>query len=217
MIALVLALAAAGAAALPWPSPMHHRLLLRVDPGTAPRSHSPASVDVDFAAELATAGERGTFDEATVEVIAYDDKGAPRVFDARREGRERLLLPWRIDREYPLSTVHLHFVLPDARARRLAVYFDTVESGLGQPRRYAGLVGDGDFFAEGYGRRAVAACAHDAWVDLDGDGRLVLVRGGTEPFLHVFRNVGAGRLVDGGRLTSAGAPLLFPNDDGHRA
>src|SRR5205814_9311018 len=122
MIALVLALAAAGAAALPWPSPMHHRLLLRVEPGTAPRSHSPASVDVDFAAELATAGERGTFDEATVEVIAYDDKGAPRVFDARREGRERLLLPWRIDREYPLSTVHLHFVLPDARARRLAVY-----------------------------------------------------------------------------------------------
>jgi len=215
MIALLLALAAAGG--LSWSSPMRHRLLLRVDPGAVPRSHAPASVDVDFEAELAAAGERGTFDEATVEVIAYGDKGEPRVFDARREGRDRLLLPWRIDREYPLSRVHLHFVVPDAGARRIAVYFDTAESGLGQPRRYPGLVGDGDFFAEGYRRRAVAASAHDAWVDLDGDGRLDLVRGGTEPFLRVWRNVGGGRLVDGGRLTSAGAPLVFPNDDGHRA
>jgi hypothetical protein len=211
------AMTAAGTPALEWTSPAHHRLILGVDPGAVRRSHSPAGVDVDFAAELAARHAAGAFDETTVEVIAYDDSGHPRVFDPRREGRERFLLPWRIDREYPLSRGHLRFVLPDERARRLAVYFDSKESGRGRPQRYPGLVGDGDRFAEAYGRRERAASAHDAWVDLDGDGRLDLVTGGTEPFLEVYLGAGGGRLVERGRLTSAGAPLVFPSDDGHRA
>ncbi|HEV7502755.1 MAG TPA: VCBS repeat-containing protein, partial [Vicinamibacteria bacterium] len=219
MIALAVGLALAAAAGPPveWSSPAHFRLLVTVDPGPGHRSNAPTVLDVDFAAELRVRGASGVFDEATVEVIAYDDAGRPRVFDVRRAGRERFLLPWRIDREYPLTAAHLHFVLPDERARRLAVYFDTRESGLGQPRRYHGLVGDGDFFVEAYGRRERAASAHDAWVDLDGDGDLDLVTGGTEPFLSVYENVGGSRLVERGRLTSGGAPLVFPSDEGHRA
>jgi FG-GAP-like repeat len=216
-LAVGLALAAAGGPPVEWSSPAHFRLLVTVDPGPGRRSNAPTALDVDFTAELRARGASGIFDEATVEVIAYDDAGRPRVFDPRRAGRERFLLPWRIDREYPLTAAHLHFVLPDERARRLAVYFDTRESGLGQPRRYHGLVGDGDFFVEAYGRRERAASAHDAWVDLDGDGDLDLVTGGTEPFLTVYENVGGGRLVERGRLTSGGATLVFPSDEGHRA
>jgi VCBS repeat protein len=219
-LALVVIAAAAPLASAPlqWASPARYRVLLDVDPGRGRRpSNAPASVDVDFPAALRARQAEGVFDESTVEVVAYDDGGRPRVFDGKRDGRERWLLPWRIDHDYPLAVSHLHFVVPDERTRRVAVYFDTAGSGRGQPQRFRGLVGDGDFFAEAYGRRARAASAHDAWVDLDGDGDLDLVKGGTEPFLTVFENVGGNRLVERGRLSSGGAPLVFPSDDGHRA
>ena len=106
------------------------------------RTHSPASVDVDFAAELAARGATGALDENTIEVVAYDDAGKPRDFD-RARGDARALVPWRLERAYPLSRVRMSFVMPDERATRYAVYFDTTEAARPRPPRYPGIVGDG--------------------------------------------------------------------------
>ena len=53
--------------------------------------------------------------------------------------------------------------------------------------------------------------------DLDGDGDLDLVKGGTEPVLRVFECVGGARYVDRGWLTSGGETLVLPRDDRNRS
>ena len=62
------------------------RLLLQVDCRGVERSHSPASVDLNFAEALSQHRIPGTFDDQTLEVIAHDGDGAPIVFDASRRG-----------------------------------------------------------------------------------------------------------------------------------
>lgn len=214
---LTLAVPALGAE-LPWKSPNRHRLLLKVDSRGVSRSNSPAAVDVDFTKALADAEIAGTFDEHTIEVIAHDSSGAARVFDASRVGQERYLLPWRLEEYFAVDKVSLRFVLPDEKCSQVAVYFDTVESGLGKPRRYRGLVGDGDFFRQSYGRRELGANHFDTFCDFDGDGDQDLFTGGVEPFIHCYENVGKNRLVYRGRLTSAGKLLTLPMNDGnHRS
>ncbi|HUG52911.1 MAG TPA: VCBS repeat-containing protein, partial [Vicinamibacteria bacterium] len=143
--------------------------------------------------------------------------GHPRAGDPRRPGDEGASLPWRLERFYPLTRVRLSFVLPDERVRRLAVYFDRGRPGSPRPPRYPGLVGDGDLFTEGWGRREIAANAHDTFADIDGDGDLDLIKGGTEPFAYVFLNRGQARFEDAGRLTSGGTVLTFPADDANRS
>jgi hypothetical protein len=217
------ALAAGGLAAthadptppLAWASKSRYRLLLDVDPRGLRRSHSVAAVDVDFKAELAARGASGPVDESTIEVVAYDAAGRPRPYDSARVPEARILVPWHLDRFYPLDRVTLSFVVPDERATRFAVYFDTAERA--RPPRYPGIVGDGDLFTQGWGRREIAANASDTFVDLDGDGDLDLVKGGTEPFLYVYENRGQGLFVDRGRLTSAGEVMTFPRDDANRS
>ncbi|MHC4179392.1 MAG: FG-GAP-like repeat-containing protein, partial [Planctomycetota bacterium] len=199
----------------PWRSPNNYRLLLNVDSRGVSRSNSPAAVEIDFARALSDQGISGTFDEHTIEVIAYDGSGVPRVFDASRAGYERYLLPWRLEKSYAVDKVTLRFVLPDETCKTLAVYFDTVQSCLGRPRRYGGLVGDGDFFRQGYQRRAIGAHHFGTFGDLDGDGDLDLFTGGVEPFVYCHENVGDNRLVDRGRLTSAGKLLTLPKNDGN--
>jgi hypothetical protein len=206
---------AAAPAPLAWASKSRYRILLDVDPRGVKRSHSVAAVDVDFAAELAARGVSGRLDESTIDVVAYDAAGRPRPYDQSRPPDERVLVPWRVDRLYPLDRVTLSFVVPDERATRFAVYFDTADRA--REPRYPGLVGDGDLFMQGWGRREIAANASDTFVDLDGDGDLDLVKGGTEPFLYVYENRGQGRFVDRGRLTSAGEVLTFPRDDANRS
>ena len=204
-------------AGLAWTSANRYRLLLEVDPRRSPRSHSPASVDVDLAQALSAQGAQGAVDDDSIEVVAYDEAGAPRVFDAARKDGEQFLLPWRLTRDYPSSRARLSFVLPDHRSTRYAVYFDTVESGHGRPHRTRGIVGDGDRFSETPGRREIAASGYDSWGDVDGDGDLDLLKGGTEPFVFIFENLGGNRFVERGRLTSNGEPLLFPHDAGRRS
>jgi len=172
-------------------------------------------VDVDFFRALSDRGIAGTFDEHTIEVVAYDRSGAPKTFDASRAGYERYLLPWRLEKYYAVDKVTLRFVLPDETCTIVAVYFDTIESDLGSPRRYRGLVGDGDFFRQGYGRRELGANHFDTFCDLDGDGDLDLFTGGVEPFIYCYENVGSNRLIDRGRLTSAGKLLTLPKNDGN--
>lgn len=199
-----------------WPSANRYRIPLEVDTRGVPRSHSPASVTIDFGAQLRAQGGAGRFDENTIEVMALDASGQPRVFDPSRSGVERYLLPWRLEKLYPLDKGSLSFVLPDRHSTRYVVSFDTMESKHGHPLRYVGLVGDGDLLNEGYGRREIAASGYDTFADLDRDGDLDLVQGGTAPFLRVFENQGGNHFVDRGGLSSGGELLVFPHDDANR-
>jgi len=202
-------------AAKSWASPNGYRIGLIVDPRGVTRSHSPAAIDIDFAKQLADLGVTGCFDDHTIEIMGYDDQGKPYVYDASRKGYEKYLLPWRIRKYYGIDKVTLSFVMPDQDCRRYAVYFDTVESGRGQPDRYPGLVGDGDWFMEDYSRREINACQFDSFCDLDNDGDLDLFKGGVEPFVYCYENVGANRFIDRGRLTSNGELMVFPHYKGN--
>jgi hypothetical protein len=207
----------ATAAGPDWTSGNRYRILLTVDSRGQQRSNSPARVQIDFAAALAARGAAGEFDPATIEVMACDASGDPRVFDESRPGGERYLLPFRLDTDYRQTRSMLNFALPDHQSTRYVVYFDTRESGRGRPERYPGLIGDGDFFTDGYARREINACGYDAWCDLDQDGDLDIVKGGTEPFLYVYENVGASRFTPRGRLTSGGQLLTLPHDGLNRS
>ncbi|MDP2896921.1 MAG: VCBS repeat-containing protein [bacterium] len=200
-----------------WTSPNGYRVLMSGDPRGRGRSNSPASVDIDFQKVLANRGSSGIFDESTVEVVAYTEHGQPHVFDSSREGYERCLLPRRVQRYFGIPTVTLSFVVPNERLTRYAAYFDTEESGRGKPRRYHGLVGDGDRFSEGFKRREIGASHFDQFCDFDGDGDLDLFKGGVEPFVYCYENIGGNRLVDRGRLTSGGKLFTLPRSDDNRS
>jgi hypothetical protein len=211
-IALLVHAAAAlgpGAAAEPppsWTSDCRVRILLSVDGGARKRSRSPARVEIDFQEALRTAGVSGRFDESTVSVV-------PLPVDAGAATPSRV--PHRIDRLLGSSRAALSLVVPDERHARFAVYLDTVESGRGDPRRYTGLVGDGDYFREEHGRREVGPSHFDQLVDFDQDGDLDLFRGGVEPFVECLENTGGNRLERRGRLASDGEAFRLPaSEDG---
>lgn len=156
---------------------------------------------------LASQAAGGTFDEHTVEVISFDD--------ARGSALKRV--PHRIEGLFGSTKTTLCFVMPDEQHTNYAVYFDTLQSGHGKPKRYAGLVGDGDKFSEGFGRREIGASHFDCFVDFDGDGDLDLFEGGVKPFVRCFENVGANRLVDRGRLSSGGKLFTLPCSRSNRS
>jgi len=194
-----------------WVSPNHYRILLEVNQQGIHASGTPALVNIDFAQRLKEKKIHGSFDKNTMEVIAYHASGKPVVFDSSRPGYEKFLLPWRIDEYYGMSQVTLNFVLPGDEYIYI-LYFDTKESGLGKPKRYPGLIGDGDRFTEGYKRREVNASGYDCFADIDGDGDLDLFKGGTEPYIHCYENVGKGRFIDKGKLSSGGQVFVVPYD-----
>src|SRR3990172_5309646 len=198
---------------LPWVCPKKCRIILDVDSRGLARSNSPAGVEVDFNRALSENGAAGGFDEHTIEIVGYDSSGLPQVFDETRKGYERYLTPWRLDKYYGIDKVTLHFVIPDRTCIQFAVYFDTIESGLGRPGRYPGLVGDGDFFREDYKKREIGAHHFDCFADMDADGDLDLFKGGVEPFIYCYENVGGNRFVDRGRLTSGGRLFTLPKND----
>jgi hypothetical protein len=216
--------AGADSAALPWHAPQRFRVLLKVDPQGRTRSNSPASVDIDFQKALAEQGIRTPFDKNTVEVVAYDDgRGGQSPFSsaasfdgigrqATKKGTVPGLVPWRIDEYFGITQVTLHLVMPDHTWTRYAVYFDTADSGLGKPRRYPGVVGDGDRFCEDFSRRPINASHFDQFCDFDGDGDLDLFKGGVEPYVYCYENVGANRMVYRGRLTSGGRLFTLPRN-----
>lgn len=200
-----------------WTSPDHYRVLMTVDGRGSVRSSSPVSVNLDFPQQLAGKKATGVFDENTIEVIAYNTAGKPRVFDPSRKGYEKYLLPWRIEKYYGVSRVTLSFAMPDDKCASYAVYFDTKQSGLGKPKRYAGIVGDGDFFRQGFGRKKIGANEHEDFGDLDGDGDLDLIKVTAEPFLYVYENTGHSRFVERGRMTSGGSLFVLGANKGRRA
>lgn len=200
-----------------WVSPGRFRVPLKVDLRGVDRSHSPASLDIDFRKLLKDLGVNGTFDEHTVEVIAFDSAGEPRVFDASREGYEKYLLPHRVDTYFGANHVTLSFAIPDNDCAAIYCYFDTVESGRGKPERYAGLVGDGDWFHIGYGRREIGASHMDCFCDFSGSGRLDLFKCTNEPYIYCYENVGGNKLVSRGRLASGGKVFTFPHNKNFRS
>ena len=202
---------------LAWVSPMRCRILLTVDPRGQQRSNSPASVDIDFNVALTAGSTMGSFDKHTIEVVAYDAGDAPKVFDTSREGDEKYLLPWRAETYYLSGRVTLSFVMPNHTCTKYAIYFDTVESRRGRPDRYPGIVGDGDLFTDGYHRREINSSGYDCFADIDGDGDLDVLKGGTEPYIFVYENVGQAKFVDRGRLTSNGNLFTVPYDGNHRS
>ena len=128
---------------------------------------------------------------------------------------EKYLLPWRIEPIWKVSKATLSFVMPSHQYRQYAVYYDTVQSKLGKPQRYPGMVGDGDRFTVGYQRREINACGYDAWCDLDGDGDLDLFKGGTEPYIYCYENKGGNRLEYAGTADLGGESAPTPHGRQH--
>ncbi|MHC4444800.1 MAG: FG-GAP repeat domain-containing protein [Planctomycetota bacterium] len=213
MIGCCLTLVSKASAQPPWTSPNRYHLSLNVDPRGVVRSNSPASVDIDFVQALADLGGSGTFDEHTVEVVAYNASNEMVIFDTSRTGYEQYLLPRHIQKYYGINTVTLDFVMPNHTYTQYEVYFDTVESGYGQPQRYHGLVGNGDLFKEGYKRREINANHFDTFCDFDGDGDLDLFEGGVECWVYCYENIGGNRFVDRGRLSNAGSLFYLPGGE----
>ena len=168
------------------------------------RSHSPAAIEIDFQSLL----PRGAaFDPSTLEV---------EVLGSTRDA-DRRLVPHRLDPSFGSSQAKLNFVVPDETCTRFAVYFDTADGRRGQPRRYPGLLGDGDRFCERFGQREITASHFDQFVDFDGDGDLDLFKGGVEPYVSCWENVGGNRLLDWGRLASDGKLLALPASRDNRS
>ena len=207
----------ASAPQVAWTSPNRFRILLSVDGGGRVRTFSPAAVEVDFQSLLSG---RGQLDDQSIEVMAIDETGRPKVFDGTRHGNDRWLVPHRLDRLFGSPKSTLHFVMRDQASTQCAVYFDTIESRTdsrsGQFRRYPGIVGDGDRFCEGWQRREIQASQFDQFVDFDGDGDLVLFKGGVEPHVECYENVGSNRLVARGRLASGGQLFTLPRSRDNR-
>jgi hypothetical protein len=199
---------------VPWTSPNQYRLILNVDARDRQRSNSPASIEIDFQSHLPRGQE---FDEHTIEVVALVETGRAKVFDNSQPENDRTLVPHRIDRLFGATTATVNFVVPDHTCKKFAVYFDSVQSGRGQPHRYSGLVGDGDRFSEAYGRREINASHFDQFIDFDGDGDVDLFKGGVEPYVYCYENVGSNRLIARGRLASGGKLFTLPASDAHRS
>lgn len=197
-----------------WTSPNHFRVLLGVEHGGRKRSNSPASIDLDFQEMLNARGRSGTFDENTIEVVPLKGAVIPRPRNGPIAPRR---LPHRIDKFFGLTTVTLDFVVPDETQTDFAVYFDTIESRLGNPERYHGLVGDGDRFCGHFQRREIAASHFDCFLDFDADGDLDLFKGGVEPFVYCYENRGGNRFVERGRLTSGGKLFTLPCSKSNRS
>ncbi len=201
--------AESGQAAPAWSSENRFRLRLAVDGRGRKRSNSPASAAIDFQEALRACGDAGNFDEATVAVVPVAASGAA----GSGPGR----VPHRLDGLFGSARAVLHFVVPDETCRSFAVYFYTVESGRGDPRLFPGLVGDGDLFREEFGRREIAASHFDQFVDFDGDGDLDLFKGGVEPFVTCYENVGSNRLAERGRLASGSELFKLPCSPDNRS
>lgn len=190
---------------------------LAVDPRGLTRSHSVASIEIDFDALLRAQGRQGTLDASTLEVTALDETGEPRVFDPTAPPEDRPRVPWRVRRAFPGGPDQLSFVMKDQTYTRFRVRFDSEGAAPRPAPRYRGLVGDGDLFMLGHGRREVSASGYDAFVDLDGDGDLDLLQGGTDSTLRYLEHVGGNRFVERGLLASDGAVLELPRDSGNRS
>ncbi len=190
-----------------WTSSNSFRVLLTVEPGPYKRSRSPVSVEYDFQHALTAHNTSATFDEHTIEVVALDpvspSPDSP--------------VPHRIDKLYGRTKVTLNFVMLDERHTNYAVYFDSVQSGRGNPKRYHGLVGDGDRVSEGYSQRDIGVCHFDCLADLDGDGDLDLFRGGVEPFVYCYENIGNYHFREAGRLSSEGKLFHLPCSTDNRS
>jgi FG-GAP-like repeat len=199
---------------LEWTSANRHRVLLTVKPDAQRRSNCPARVAVNFQAMVR---DGQIFDPHTVEVVAIDAAGRSKVFDRSLHESDGARVPHRIDRLFGSTVIELSFVIPDESCNKLAVYFDTLESGLGRRDRYHGLVGDGDLFCEGLQRREINASHFDHFVDFDGDGDLDLFKGGVEPYLYCYENTGGNRMTTRGRLASGGKPFTLPCSDANRS
>src|SRR5688572_24912095 len=145
ILLLLVATGAASRAASPWTSRCAFRIIAHVELRSAQCSQTPATLQYDFADFV-------KFDPDTVEVVPLNGASGERV-------------PHRVETFYSSSLVKFHFVVPNRRCTNFAIYFDNAGSGRGRPRRYAGLVGDGDYFREEFARREIAPSHFDCLAD----------------------------------------------------
>ncbi len=170
-------------------------------------------MELDFQRVLTEHKSGDKFDEHTVKVVALAQN-----LSSRNKPLNPVDVPHRIDKLFGSTKVTLNFVMLDDRHTNYAVYFDSVKSGHGTPRHYPGLLGDGDRFREGgYTQRDIGVCHFDCLGDLDGDGDLDFFKGGVEPFVYCYENVGGYRFAEAGRLSSEGKPFHLPCSTDNRS
>lgn len=142
-----------------------YRVAVSVDPGTARRVHCPVGVAVDFDKLFKDAGIAGQMDRQSIRVVQDGRPGE---------------VPYQLTGDFANENAgRIWWRIPDAKATRYHIYFDSLDNGRKEPPARLGLIGVGDSFHYNNGQPGPAPVhpLHSQYwhLDWDGDGKRDLI------------------------------------------